>query len=88
MVVPGGFVAITAFSPTYHIGRGARIPANGVTRVAMGRRPGAGPDFETARTAIGMALRSLHSDVLSEPLPEKIAELLRQLDRQKGADDV
>jgi Anti-sigma factor NepR len=88
MVVPGGFVAIMASSPAYHIGRGARIPANRMTQVAMGRRPRAEPDFEAARTAIGMALRSLYSDVLSEPLPEKIAELLRQLDRQKGADDV
>ncbi len=69
-------------------GPGARIPANGMTQVAMGRRPGAGPDFEAARAAIGLALRSLHSDVLSEPLPEKIVELLRQLDRQKGAADV
>jgi len=39
-------------------------------------------DFEAVRTAIGIALRSLHSGVLSEPLPEKIAELLRQLDQQ------
>jgi hypothetical protein len=31
---------------------------------------------------IGSALQSLHSDVLREPLPERIAELLRQLDTQ------
>jgi hypothetical protein len=36
------------------------------------------------------ALRSLHSDVLREPLPDRIAELLRQLDerlRQLDQDD-
>jgi hypothetical protein len=88
MVMPGGFVTIRASSQRITLARGARIPPNGMTQIAMGRRPGAGPDFEAARMAIGMALRSLHSDVLSEPLPEKIAELLRQLDRQKGADDV
>jgi hypothetical protein len=48
----------------------------------MGRRPGAGFDFEAVRTAIGTALCSLHSDVLREPLPDKIAELLGQLDQQ------
>jgi len=47
----------------------------------MGRRPRAGSDFEVVR-AIGTALRSLHSNVLLEPLPDKIAELLRQLDQQ------
>jgi Anti-sigma factor NepR len=48
----------------------------------MGRRPRAGRDFEEVRTAIGTALRSLHSNVLNEPLPDRIAELLRQLDEQ------
>jgi hypothetical protein len=47
----------------------------------MGRRPRAVSDFEAVRTAIGTALRSLHSNVLNEPLPDRIAELLRQLDR-------
>jgi hypothetical protein len=48
----------------------------------MGRRPRAGSDFEAVRTAIGTALRSLHSNVLLEPLPDRMAELLRQLDQQ------
>jgi hypothetical protein len=48
----------------------------------MGRRPRAGSDFEAVRAAIGTALRSLHSDVLLEPLPDRMAELLRQLDQQ------
>jgi len=47
----------------------------------MGRRPRAVSDFEAVRTAIGTALRSLHSNVLNEPLPDRIAELLRQLDQ-------
>jgi len=48
----------------------------------MGRRPRAGSDFEAVRTAIGTVLRSLHSNVLREPLPDRMAELLRQLDQQ------
>jgi len=50
----------------------------------MGRRPRAGSDFEAVRAAIGTVLRSLHSDVLLEPLPDRMAELLRQLDQQLG----
>jgi Anti-sigma factor NepR len=50
----------------------------------MGRRPRAVSDFEAVRTAIGTALRSHHSNVLNEPLPDRIAELLRQLDQQIG----
>ncbi len=38
--------------------------------------------FDSVRAGIGSALRSLHSDVLREPLPDGIAELLRQLDEQ------
>ena len=53
-----------------------------MTLVGMGRRPRAGSNFEAVRTAIGTALRSLHSNVLHEPLPDRIAELLRQLDQQ------
>jgi len=53
-----------------------------MTLVGMGRRPRAGRDFEAVRTSIGTALRSLHSNVLNEPLPDRIAELLRQLDQQ------
>ena len=62
--------------------RGDGTPASGMTLVGMGRRPRAGRDFEAVRTAIGTALRSLHSNVLNEPLPDRIAELLRQLDQQ------
>jgi Anti-sigma factor NepR len=48
----------------------------------MGFRPRGSPDFEAVRTAIGTTLRSLHSHVLNAPLPERIAELVRQLDQQ------
>jgi hypothetical protein len=48
----------------------------------MGRRPRPRSHFDAVRAGIGSALRSLHSDVLREPLPDKIAELLRQLDEQ------
>ena len=61
---------------------GAKIPANGMMLVGMGRRPRAGSQFDSVRAGIGSALRSLHSDVLREPLPDRIAELLRQLDEQ------
>jgi hypothetical protein len=62
--------------------RGDGNPASGMTLVGMGRRPRAGSDFEAVRTAIGTTLRSLHSNVLREPLPDRMAELLRQLDQQ------
>ena len=64
--------------------RGAGIPASGITLIGMGRRPKPVFDFEAVRTAIGTALRSLHSNVLEEPLPDRIAELLRQLDQQQN----
>jgi len=43
-----------------------------------------GADLEAVRTGVGTALRTIHSDVLRERVPERIAELLRQLDRQKA----
>ena len=61
---------------------GARIPADGMMWVGMGRRPKARSHFDSVRAGIGSALRSLHSDTLREPLPERIAELLWQLDEQ------
>ena len=62
--------------------RGAGNPESGMTLVGMGRRPSARSPFDSVRAGIGSALRSLHSDVLREPLPDRIAELLRQLDEQ------
>ena len=62
--------------------RGARIPVNGMTLVDMGRQPRLRSHFDSVRAGIGNALRSLHSDVLREPLPDRIAELVKQLDEQ------
>ena len=43
-------------------------------------------DLKAVRTGIGAALRTLHSDVLREEVPDRIAELLKRLDQQKDAD--
>jgi hypothetical protein len=48
-----------------------------------GTRPNAG-DLKAVRTGIGGALRALHS--LREEVPDRIAELLRQVDKQKDTD--
>ncbi len=53
-----------------------------MTLVGMGRRPRARSNFDSVRAGIGSALQSIHSDMLREPLPDRIAELLRQLDEQ------
>ena len=44
-----------------------------------GTRPNA--DLKVVRPSIGAELRTLHSDVLREDVPDKMAELLRQLDQ-------
>jgi hypothetical protein len=51
-----------------------------------GTRPDAGFDSKAVRTGIGAALRTLHSDMLREEVPDRIAELLTQIDQQKDAD--
>jgi hypothetical protein len=60
---------------------GTGIQANEIV-VGMGRRPRARSSFDSVRAGIGSGLRSLHSDLLREPLPDRIAELLRQLDER------
>ena len=47
-------------------------------------RPDADFDLDAVRTGIGTALRTHHSGVLREELPDRIAELLRQLEQQKA----
>jgi len=49
-----------------------------------GRRPDAGIDLEAVCTGIGAAIRTMHSDLLREEVPDRIAELLRRLDQQEG----
>jgi Anti-sigma factor NepR len=43
-------------------------------------------NLKAVRTGIGLALRTLHSEVLREEVPERMAELLTQFDQQKDAD--
>ena len=47
-------------------------------------RPQTGGDLEAVRAGIGAAMRAIHSDVLREQVPDRIAELLTQLDQQKA----
>jgi len=54
------------------------------------RESGVGPrsarsDLKAVRMGIGAAIRTIHADVLREEVPERIAELLRQLDQQTEA---
>jgi hypothetical protein len=57
----------------------------------MARRPRPNLAFEAVRTAIAAELKRHYSNVLHEPIPERMAELLRQLDQPpedgEGADD-
>jgi Anti-sigma factor NepR len=39
-------------------------------------------NLKAVRTGIGLALRTLHSEVLHDKLPDRMAEMIRQLDRQ------
>jgi hypothetical protein len=48
-----------------------------------GTRPGA--ELKAVRVGIGTAIRTIHSDILREEIPDRIAELLRQLDEPKDA---
>ena len=52
-------------------------------RGPCGTRPSAESDLKAVRAGIGAAIRTIHSDVLGEEIPDRIAELLRQLDQQK-----
>jgi hypothetical protein len=52
-----------------------------------GARPNAGFDLMAVRRDIGAALRTLHSDVLREAVPDRIVELLRQLDPEGHTDN-
>jgi hypothetical protein len=42
--------------------------------------------LKAVRTGIGAELRTLHSDVLRAEVSDRMAELLKRLDQQKGAD--
>jgi hypothetical protein len=47
-------------------------------------RPDASVDLGAVRAGIGTALRIAHSSVLREEVPDRIAELLKQLDQPEA----
>src|SRR5262249_48885887 len=61
----------------------ARNAANEMALVSMARDL-APADLKAVRTGIGTGLRTLHSGVLREEVPDRIAELLRQLDSKQA----
>jgi Anti-sigma factor NepR len=46
-------------------------------------RPDANGDSAAVRAGVATALRRIHSGVLHEELPDRIAELLKQLDQHQ-----
>ena len=63
---------------------GARNTAQGLALVGMARDL-AQADRNTVRTGIGAELRTLHSDLLRKEIPDRMADLIKQLDRQMEA---
>jgi hypothetical protein len=47
-------------------------------------RSDADVDSQAVRAGIGTALRMVHSGVLREEVPDRITELLKQLDQQRA----
>jgi Anti-sigma factor NepR len=41
-------------------------------------------NLRAIRTRIGKALRAVHFDVLREPVPDQMTELMRQLDQPRN----
>jgi hypothetical protein len=64
-----------------HDCEGVRNEADEMALVGMEHDP-APSDLKAVRTGIGQALRTLYSDVLREEIPDRMAELLLQLDQQ------
>lgn len=52
-------------------------------RGPCGTRPRAESDLKAMRDGIGAAIRTIHSDVLREEIPDRMAALLWQLDAPK-----
>ena len=59
---------------------GARNTARWLALVGMARDLAAA-DVKAVSTGIGKELRKLYSDVLREEIPERMAELIKQLDQ-------
>jgi hypothetical protein len=52
----------------------------------MARRPNARLAFKAVRIAVSTELKRLFSNVSREPIPDRMAELLRQLDQTPKGD--
>ena len=63
---------------------GARNTGHGLALVGMARDL-APADLNAVRTAIGAELRKIHSNVLHEEIPDRMAELIKQLDQPNGS---
>jgi hypothetical protein len=59
---------------------GGRNTAHGLALVGMARNFAAA-DLNAARRGIGSELRKLYSEQLREEIPDRMAELLKQLDQ-------
>jgi hypothetical protein len=59
---------------------GARNTRHGLALVGMARDL-VPADMKAVRSAIGTELRKLYSDVLHGEIPDRMAELMKQLDR-------
>jgi hypothetical protein len=59
---------------------GARNARHGLALVGMARDL-VSADLNAARSAIGTELRKLYSDVLHPEIPDRMAELIKQLDQ-------
>jgi Anti-sigma factor NepR len=64
--------------------KGARNTAQGLALVGMARDL-AEAGRNTVRTGIGAELRTLHADLLRKEIPDRMAELIKQLDQQMEA---
>jgi len=63
---------------------GARNTGHGLTLVGMARDL-ALADLNVVPTGIGSELRRLHSDVLREEIPDRMAELIKQLEQMEAS---
>jgi len=70
------------FAPCSRVGKVGLYEAS---RVSGNRPPATRPsalDLKAMRRGIGAALKELYSDVLREEIPDRMVELLMQLDHQ------
>jgi len=63
---------------------GVRNTGHGLALVGMARDL-APADLNAVRTGIGAELRRLHSDVLREEIPDRMAESIKQLEQMEAS---